>query len=258
VSAKEIRVRSEAEFERLRDRIDLEASHATHHWDLLKGLEASREDYYLEMSVSNTFWHLTCIAQRDAVLSGLCRLYDKHGGALSLGRFILTVKANRDLFSDVAFRERLKDNPYVDTLVNHRAIDDAELDRELASVSGSDPLVSRLWDLRDTVISHTDADRIRRGAPKASQRWLPAQEIEMLLRRAAAITSKYSLLYRASLYGGIAGADDYKSTLRLLRKALSSQEAEIEKGIEQIQRRTPQTDSSSETHERRPPSQPTR
>jgi hypothetical protein len=224
VSAAAIRLKGdhEAEFERLCDRIDLEASHAADHWNLLKGLEESREDYALEMNESSTFWHLTLIAHRDAVLSHLCRLYDKDGAALSLGRFLLTVKGHRDLFSETAFRERQKDNPHVDTLVNHRAIDYSELDRELASVSGADPLVSRLWELRNNSVSHTDADRVRRKHPKVSHRWLPAQDVEILLSRAAAITSKYSLLYRASLYGGVVGADDYKFLLQLLRKALSS------------------------------------
>ena len=226
MNKKAIRVKSEVEFDQLCDRIDLEASHAVHHWSLWKGLHASREDYYLEMNVSNTFWHLTLIAHRDAVLSHLCRLYDKNGGALSLGRFLLTVKANRDFFADAAFRQRLKDNPHVDTLAKNRAIDDSELDKELASVSDSDPLVPKLWDLRDKVISHTDADRVRRNAPKT---WLPPEDMETLLGRAGAITSKYSLFYKASLYGGIVGADDYTSTLRLLRKALSDSQHEIDK-----------------------------
>ena len=173
MNTKAIRVNSEAEFERLRDRINLEASHAADHWRLLRGLETSREDYYLEMNESNTFWHLTLIAHRDAVLSHLCRLYDKYGGALSLCRFLQTVKANHDLFSDEAFRKRLKGNAHVDTLAADRGIDDSEVDRELASLADSDPLVERLWDLRDKAISHTDADRIRTNAPEASQRWLP-------------------------------------------------------------------------------------
>jgi len=144
VNAKTIRVNNEEEFERLRDRIDLEASNASDHFDLLKGLEASRQDYYLEVNESNTFWHLTFIAHRDAVLSHLCRLYDRDGGAQSLRRFLLTVRANPDFFSEAAFRERLKDNVHVDTLANARRFDERELDRELASVSGTESSVSRL------------------------------------------------------------------------------------------------------------------
>jgi len=228
-TARAIRIRSEAEFDRLCDRVDLEASHAADHFNLLRGLVESHKEYYLEMNESNTFWHLTLIAHRKAVLSHLCLLYDQHGAALSLGRFLLTVKANRALFSDAAFRDRLKDNPHVDTLVGDRAIDDAELDRELASVSGADPLVSKLLRLRNADISHTAADKVIKGTPQA---WLPFQDVEALLSRAIAITSKYSLFYRASMYRGIAGADDYKATLEWLREALSSHRAQIDKEAE--------------------------
>lgn len=220
-----IRLKSEKEleFDRLRDRLDLEASHAAHHFDLLKGLDGSRTEYYREMNESNTFWHLTSIAHRDAVLSHLCRLYDQHDAALSLGRFLLTVKRNPNLFSEAAFQERLKDNPPVKTLFE--AVDESELDRKLTSVSDSDPLVKSSIDLRDETISHMGADGVRKGTPEG---WLPVQDIEGLLRRARKLTSKYSLLFRASQYGGIAGADDYKSTLRWVRKGLAFHQAEIE------------------------------
>jgi hypothetical protein len=220
LSAQAIRLKGdrEAEFERLRNRIGIEASDAESHFYLLKGLDESRKEYYREMVQSNTLWHLTFIAHRDAVLSHLCRLYDKDSAALSLGRFLLTVKANRDLFSDTAFRQRLKDNSHVDTLVQDRDFDDVELDEDLASVSDRDPFVSKLLALRNDAISHTAADSVRRAA---RQTWLAARDFEVLLSRASNITSKYSLRYRASRFGGIAGADDYKSMLLLLRRALS-------------------------------------
>jgi len=223
----EIRISTEEELERLRDRIDLEASEAADHFYLLKGLDESRTEYHLEMNESSTFWHLTFIAHRDAVLSRLCRLYDQAGAALSLHRFLLTVKAHRDdFFSEEAFRKRLKANLHIDTLVEGRAINDSDLDRELTSVSASDPFVSRLSAFRNTVLSHTDANKVRNGT---QQLWLPVEDIEALLGRARAITGKYSLLFRASMYGGIAGADDYKSTLQWLRKALSNHRAQIDR-----------------------------
>jgi hypothetical protein len=97
-------------------------------------------------------------------------------------------------------------------------------------VSDSDPLVSRLLDLRNKFISHLDAERVMQNVPTKG---LTAGDIEALLLRARTITSKYSLLYRASVYGGIAGADDYKSTLRWVRRAPIAHNAEID---EQIQR----------------------
>ena len=163
---------------------------AADHFDLLNGLWVSRGEYSCEMNVSNTFWHLTFIAHRDAALSHLCRLYDKDTAALSLVRFLKTVKENRDLFSDVAFRERLKGNEHVDALIQDRAIDDSEIEAELASVDHSDPLLSRLMDLRNHVISHTAADRVRRSMPNPG---LPAQEVGMLLNRARSITEEVTV-----------------------------------------------------------------
>jgi len=171
--------------------------------------------------------HASPKAHLDAVLSHLCRLFDKTQGNLGLGKFLRTVKAHPELFSDTAFRERLKDNPHVDTLVTDRVIDDAELGAELESVSDSDPLVSRLLDLRTKLISQLDAERVMQNVPATG---LTAEDIEALLNRARTITSKYSLLYRAPVYGGIAGADDYKSTLRWVRKALVAYNAEIDGG----------------------------
>jgi hypothetical protein len=145
IRMKAIPVENESEFERLRDRIDLQASEAKDHWSLLKGLDAARSDYYREMDLSRTFWHLTLNAHMEAVVSRLCRLYDKDGGALSLGRFLLTVSEKRAFFSDAAFKKRLKDNPHAESLVQNRAINDVELSNEISSVSESGPLVIRLW-----------------------------------------------------------------------------------------------------------------
>jgi hypothetical protein len=123
-----------------------------------------------------------------------------------LARFLETVRANRAFFSDDASRQRLKGNPHVDTLVEN--LDDAELDKEIESAYGSDPVVAKLRDIRNAVIAHSAADEIRRGTPAAHRRWLPHDDIETLLDRAATITGKYSLHFRASLWGS-PGSDDY-------------------------------------------------
>src|ERR1700683_3994842 len=93
---------NETQFERIRDRIDLEVSHAADHLRLLQGLVASRVDYFLEMNESDTFWQLTIKAQLDAVLAHLCRLYDRTKGTLSLARFLRSVKAHPELFSNAS------------------------------------------------------------------------------------------------------------------------------------------------------------
>jgi hypothetical protein len=102
------------------------------------------------------------------------------------------------------------------------SFDEAALTEELESVSPSDPLVRSLWNLRNDVISHTAADLVRRGDAKAARSWLPEDQIEELLNRAKAITAKYSVLFQGRISGGIAGHDDYKRMLLLVRKGLSA------------------------------------
>jgi hypothetical protein len=130
--------------------------------------------------------------------------------------------------------KRLKENPHVESLAENRTIDDAELSREISSVSATDPLVARLLRIRNQVISHTDAEVIRQDLAGTARFWLPSEDIEELLRRAAAITHKYSLLYDASVCGGIFGAEDFKYTLQWLRRALSAHDTQIEKEIQQV------------------------
>jgi hypothetical protein len=86
------------------------------------------------------------------------RLYDTHDASLSLARFLETVRANRSLFSDDAFKERIKYNPHKESLAENRPIDGVVLDAELNTVSESDPLVKELHSLRNKVIAHTDAN----------------------------------------------------------------------------------------------------
>ena len=227
---KPIRLTTEEEFERLRDRIDLEASDAEDHWQLLNGLRGSFSDYYVEMNQSWTFWEMTFKAHYGTVLLHLCRLYDQDTAALSLGRFLLTVKEHTDYYSDAAFKRRLQDNPHVDGLAAGRIIDRSILDEEIASVSGADPLVARLHKLRNTALSHRSAEVVRTSGSRPL-RPLPDADIEALLARARALTAKYSLLYKASRYAGVAGADDYRTLLRLLREARSSRQKKIDKQI---------------------------
>jgi hypothetical protein len=212
MDVKPIRVKSEEEFERLCDRIDKEVSHARHHWDLLKNLEDSRAEYWREMNESNTFWHLTFIAHRDSVLAHLGRLYDDTNGSLSLSHFLETVRANRGFFTD-----------------ENRHLVDSDLAAEQDSVSPSNPLVKELHSIRHKAIAHTDADAVRRGAPEARKRWLPPDEIEVLIDRASSITGKYNLFFRQMVHGGIAGHDDFKSTLGWIRKGLEANDAEMQR-----------------------------
>jgi hypothetical protein len=218
---KPVRVASEKEFERLLDHMTREADRVSDHWHLLKGLEVANKRYAFEMNESQASWSFTLLAHRDTAVFRLARLYDQHDCSLSLKRFLLTIKAGKETFSQEAFRKRLKDNPYVEGLF--RSLNPATLRADIRRVSEEhDPLVARLCKLRNQSLAHVDPNPIRLGTT-SSLPWLKLQEMGTLIKRARRILTRYSLTYRASLTSSkVMGADDYNHLLDLVRRGRSS------------------------------------
>jgi hypothetical protein len=61
---------------------------------------------------------MTLSAHMDATLLQLCKAYDLYDGkpTLNLRNFLETIQANLYLFDEPNFRERLKENAFVDSL----------------------------------------------------------------------------------------------------------------------------------------------
>src|SRR5437879_1463423 len=154
---KAIRLSGPEEFEQLLDHITGQAHRANDYWYLFESLKAEIDEYPMEMNEAPVFFGFTLNALRDVVLSMLGRLYDQHSGAFSLRKFLLTIKEYPRYFSEEQFRRRLKDNPHVESLTEHRMVVDAvDLENELLSVSDTDSLVSRLVGLRNKYVAHID------------------------------------------------------------------------------------------------------
>jgi hypothetical protein len=178
------------------------------------------------MYESGAFWNFTLDAHYDATLFRLARLYDQHNCSLSLKRFLLTVKASVEYFSEGARRKRLKDNPFVEGLLL-RKLNLSTLGGDIRRVSQDrDPLVYRLYKLRNEFLSHVEPNPVRLGALSALP-WLEGKQIQTLLNRARKILNRYSLTYRASsLSTRVVGADDYDHMLGLVRRGRNSVIAE--------------------------------
>jgi hypothetical protein len=228
---KPIRVASEREFERLLDHMVEEAHRASDHWHLLKGLVAVSKKYEVEMYESRAFWGFTLNAHHDATLFRLARLYDQHDCSLSLKRFLLTVRASVEYFSDGARRTRLKANPFVEGLLS-RKLSLSTLGGDIRRVSQEgDQLVYRLCNLRNKSLSHVDPNPVRLATVSTLPR-LKQEEVQILLNRACKILNRYSLTYRASTFSAtVVGADDYNHLLDLVRRGrdsvIAAQEEEV-------------------------------
>jgi AbiU2 len=155
-----------------------------------------------------------------------------------LRTWLRTIEANVDLFDQQGFRERLKANPFVDSLSKSaRKPDAAILTADVNSVSRkSDALVAKLCDLRNRLLAHRNASLVL-GATVLNAGGIRHEDIDELLDRAVALVNRYSSLFRAQTYStNIVGRDDYESMLRFVRRGINAYEAEIEAEIDEAQR----------------------
>ena len=103
-----------------------------------------------------------------------------------------------------------------------------QIAEETRNVTDFDNRVANLHKVCNAVVSHIDADKVINRHPLASTQWLPHDDVEVLLARAALITQKYSLLNKSPVYGQLSGIEDYKVMLGLLRDGLAFRSAKID------------------------------
>jgi hypothetical protein len=152
-----INVRDSAEFKRLLEVLVGELIDARDYFRLHQSLVAAIPDYQVEFDQSAGFWSPTLNALMDAALIRLCKAYDltKEKPNLNLRNFLDTIEANMRFFDDPNFRERLKGNPFVDSLAQDlRTPHAVQLREDLRSVSAADPLVKKLTHWRHHYLVH--------------------------------------------------------------------------------------------------------
>lgn len=225
-----IRIKSDVQLDSLLSSIAEEAVTASIHWRLCKDLRASVPAFLPEFNESRAFWSLTLNAHRDVVLFRLGRLYDQHEGGLSLKSLLETIQSNRHLFDEPNFRERMKDNAFVESLAQTaRKPDEQILEVDIKSVTeGLDPDVDRLVFLRNKVLAHVDP-RVALGRISDPRTDFGTELIEKLLERATTIVNRYNQLFKASIDSTtIVGHDDFFHVLRHIRAGREAYEREID------------------------------
>jgi AbiU2 len=234
-----IPIRNSAEFGLLLSALADELVAAKIHLKLYQGLAAAIPEYGREYRQSWTFWSLTFTAHFDAAALRLCKAYDQYGSEnppLNLRNFLDTIDANKELFDEPNFRERLKGNPFVDSLAAApRKPDPNQLKQDIESVSASNPLVKKLTIWRNNFYAHCskahalDAETFVRDYP------LSIADVQTLLENGLRILNRYSDLFVATIHStNMIGRDDYLSLLKALREGLDAYEARIEEEIKRF------------------------
>ncbi len=219
-----IEIRSAEQFNNLLDALAGDIIDGELYFKLYKDLNQNIENYHREFNQSRTFWGITRKALVDSTLLRLCRIYDTNTKSLSLFNLLDTIKANLEIFDVDSFRERLRDNPFVDSLSETaRKPDIEELNQHISEINTRNPLVKKFIIWRHNILAHKTATNVVNNIDVTEEYNITYNDISELLARATNILNKYSGLFRASSYSTQAvGYDDYLNILNAIRYRLDS------------------------------------
>ena len=237
-----IKITNSEEFSRLLDALANETVTACIHFRLYSDLEAARSDYSVEFNESGTFWWLTFQSHWDTTLFRLCKIYEPHPKSLNLLNLLETIKANVSIFDEDNFHERLKGNPFVDSLAaGSKKPDIVQLQKDIEFVSEkTNPLVKALVFWRNNFFAHRSAKHVAANKSLADHYTFDITAVDQLLKEAMRILNKYSILFQASSYSTqIVGHDDYRHVLKSIRNTLKINEEEIARELEYLQSQQP-------------------
>jgi hypothetical protein len=225
----EIKIKTGEDFSKLLDVLAYEILEAYNYHQIYCNVMNSMKDHTRAFNQGNTFWTFTIAALHDAVIIRLCRIYDQESSSLSLVNLLETIKSNLHLFTEQYFRDRLKDNEYVDSLADRERVpSEQELEEDIAYSSNSNPLVHKLTIWRNNFIAHRGAKVSLGKAEILENNSLLRTDIENLLDKSFTICNHYSSLYRASTHARqIVGINDYKSLLNLINLGLDKWDKNI-------------------------------
>lgn len=231
-----IKVADSVEFSRLvavmsRDVVDA-AIHYRHYKDLCEALVAEP----VVEAQSRTFWSLTVGAHLTLCQHLLGRVFDQTDKALHLYSWLRTIQKNLHFFDEHDFRERMKGNPYVDSLAEHPRKPDPEiLERDIGLCSLADPLVNALWIHRGGRLAHRSAKHSVRNTNVGDSHPITIDDLEKLITRATEILNRYSNLFEARTYSTqIIGHDDYKFVLACVKEKVERSRRERRKPKSEI------------------------
>jgi len=215
----EINIKSVEQFNNLLKALAGDIVDGELYFKLYKDINNSISQYHREFNQSRTFWSLARKALIDATLLRLCRVYDTTEVSLSIRNLLDTISANIHIFDVESFRDRLKDNPFVESLASTAVKPDINiLNQDIETVIDKNPSIKKLIIWRHNIIAHTTASNIVNNVNISKKYIITYDDISELLSRATTLLNKYSKLFNASTYSTQAvGYDDYLDVLNAVK-----------------------------------------
>lgn len=194
---------------------------ANDYYRLYMDLGEAQKTYSIEFQQSPTFWSLTARAHMEALITRLCRVYDKRKNedTLTLSNFLKIIQTNMHVFEIDNFRDRMKDNAFVESLSKQiKKPDLSIIEQDLASVNKDNPELVNLLKWRDKYFSHLGIEPVQGDINLIKDFPLHWATLKILLDRAMSIINKYSYMFNASTTSAvIIGHDDFIQILKAIR-----------------------------------------
>lgn len=205
------------------------------HSDLARALDENKK-VHIE---SQTYWYLVLTAVRENSMIHLCRFYDQETKSLCLHNLLDTIRHHIQYFEKDNFKERLKDNPFVDGLAEGNRLPDIdELLEHIEFSSNKNPLVKKLMIWRNNIYAHKGAKSILNEYLILQENEINSEELKMLLDQGYKILNTYSNLYRASSWSRtIVGQDDYNALFKFFSLGFQKWDEERQQEIDKIKKR---------------------
>jgi hypothetical protein len=202
-------------------------------FQLFVELKKSAPTYKEEIRAAPLFWDYTMRAHIDMVVLRLCRLYDPDSKTISLPNFVLTVEANRELFSMPAFIERNKNSPNFERQVKYNRDLSPKFYEEAEQIySSKNPLVKNLRMVRNNFVAHLNHE-LTFGDAELFQKKFPLhfKDIEKLIENGFSLLNSVSSIFGGSAFDGIKGTsypfDDFKFVLETIKMRLKRREGKM-------------------------------
>jgi hypothetical protein len=174
------------------------------HWNVLKGLHRSSDEYFREMNESGQFWRITSRALQDVVLVRLGALVDPKEDVVSVPNFLRLIKQQVDPNKSVL-------------ATTQSSLDALKIDDDIKTVDKDQSVIHKVRKLRNKIVAHRDMSVVVRDALHELPT-LPDVDIEALLTVLYEMVGKYCStvgVKRIALH--FPGDDDYKNLFKIMR-----------------------------------------
>ena len=229
---------AEEYFQKYYDKLIWQTLYARAHLKLWERLESYKSNYLKELNQTPHFFTFTIRAHLDDALLTLSRILDKHEDSLSIWKFLDFVEQNHKIFSNQAFRQRIKGNPHYESLIkSHTPITLKEIEEDRQKLGSLKDTIDNIKEWRDTVLAHIDRKFYLKGKVISRKHPLQAQQLKRVINTLVKILNRYSAAYKSSTFlEKFPGEDDVQHVMDFIRFYIQEQNKQVKIQLEAFRR----------------------